>query len=270
MPWKKKENTSVPHRSWNDELSLAISWRSLSLLTTNILSVLLLISSNYFDAKLPSKVSIEPFEEYSHPSSILKKIYAATENDTVKVIEPVLSIDHTRAVLDIIIFEYYNESSNTEQDLASYTTGIILLEELDHPFQNYFGLTNDYYYQLNNFFEETIATVYFDEVTDAMNLDDLIHWLQANNILRFILFVWLVLITAVQILIGLVSEDRFKLLKKGTLFTINAFICLSILGNVSCFCLINNRYPSALNGFNLTTSIITMVSAVLSNTLILL
>lgn len=274
MLWKKTRDTNTPPHTDDDNSPCRVAWGSILLFSAYISSVLLLTSSNYFDSQLPVKVSTIPADEYSHPSPILEKIYGATQENTLKIIEPSLTIDHKRVVFDIIVYEVYNDSSNIEEELPSYTTGIILLEELEHPFKNYFGLNRDYYYDLSGFFEETISSLYFDEVAEdfeeSMNLENLIRWLEVNNVLRFILFILLLLMAAVQIIVVLTTQDRFKTVKKYTLFSINVCVCLSILGIVTCLSLINHRYPSALNGFNLLISVLTLIIATLSSTFIFL
>ncbi|CAM9012185.1 unnamed protein product [Wickerhamomyces anomalus] len=115
-------------------------------------SLMFLLSSNYFEAQLPTKVASFDIEYYQNPSSVLEKIFEITEEGTVKVIEPSLYIDEHQTRLDMMIYEYYNDSSSVnETELNAFSTGLIFLQELESPFKNYFGLNGDLYYDIVDF-----------------------------------------------------------------------------------------------------------------------
>lgn len=233
-------------------------------------SLMFLLSSNYFEAQLPTKVASFDIEYYQNPSSVLEKIFEITEEGTVKVIEPSLYIDEHQARLDMMIYEYYNDSSSVnETELNAFSTGLIFLQELESPFKNYFGLNGDLYYDIVDFFENTIYTLYFDEFAtefeDSMDLNNLIHWIQVNNNLRFVLFFLIIIYIVEQAISFLTPKNKFLHTKKLVLLSINICTTLAILGSFVVYCWIVHRYPSPINNFNLVTTIFIFIGYISAN-----
>lgn len=65
-------------------------WLKLGIYTVYFMSLGFLLSSKYFEARLPVKVISNEYGDYRKPSHILEKIFAISESRTVKVVEPFL------------------------------------------------------------------------------------------------------------------------------------------------------------------------------------
>lgn len=168
-----------------------------------------------------------------------------------------------------MVYQYFNKTTIDKEEINFYSTGIIFLQELESPFKNYFGFNSDLDCDLDEFFEEVIYTLYFDETEtdfeDTMDLNVLVKWLQARNKMRFVLALSILLFIIHQCTTLLIPREGSNFWKSVSLLIIDVFLTLVILGNLIIYSWLVNRYPSSVNKFNLASPIIIFSGSILAN-----
>jgi len=271
----RNENDQEIQNDDSDETNDDSFFIYISLITLLIATVGLIFTSDYFEAKLPTKVSFNDLNRYENPSSQIDNIYDITLNGTIKVIEPALYIDESRASIDLIVYEYYNNTDDfgngeDREEIYTYATGLTYLQELEYPGLNYFGFNSELYFDLENFFEETIYSLYFDEVAlefePAMDLNGLITWLRVKNVLSFFLMlIGLTYLGIGTLMISTSSTPQYNKVKRFGLIGTTCVLSLILVGYITVYSLINSLFASAINGFNLAASIIIFIWSIIIN-----